>query len=72
MLLDQDGNILRDARKIIYPGSNGDAWWDNEQLMARIRSATEIFEAAHPDCQALFIFNQTSAHASLMLFEPSR
>ena len=65
VLLDQDGNILRDAQKIIYPGSNGDAWWDNEQLMAQIRSAIEIFEAAHPDCQALFIFDQSSAHASL-------
>lgn len=65
VLLDQDGNILCDARKIIYPGSNGDAWWDNKQLMAQIRSAIEIFEAAHPDCQALFIFDQSSAHASL-------
>ena len=25
----------------------------------------EIFDAAHPDCQALFIFDQSSAHASL-------
>ena len=51
--------------KIIYPGSNGDPWWGTEQLMAQIRSAIEIFEAAHPDCQALFIFDQSSAHASL-------
>ena len=65
VLLDENGNILCDARKIIYPGSNGDPWWDTEQLMAQIRSAIEIFEAAHPDCQALFIFDQSSAHASL-------
>ena len=25
----------------------------------------DIFEAAHPDCQALFVFDQSSAHASL-------
>ena len=25
----------------------------------------EIFDAVHPDCQALFIFDQSSAHASL-------
>jgi len=33
--------------------------------MDQIRSAIEIFETAHPDCQALFIFDQSSAHASL-------
>lgn len=31
----------------------------------QIKSAIEIFEAAHPGCQALFIFDQSSAHASL-------
>ena len=30
-----------------------------------MKSAIKIFEAAHPDCQALFIFDQSSAHASL-------
>jgi hypothetical protein len=65
VLLDEDGRIIRDARKIIYPGSNGDPWWDTKQLMDQIRSAIEIFETAHPDCQALFIFDQSSAHASL-------
>ncbi|KAF7984968.1 hypothetical protein HWV62_9917 [Athelia sp. TMB] len=65
VLLDENGQIVRDARKIIYPGSNGDPWWDNKQLMEQIKSAIEIFEAAHPDCQALFIFDQSSAHASL-------
>lgn len=33
--------------------------------MVQMRSAVEIFEAAHPDCQALFVFDQSSAHASL-------
>jgi hypothetical protein len=33
--------------------------------MDQIRSAIEIFKTAHPDCQALFIFDQSSAHASL-------
>ena len=65
MLLNGDSQIIWDARKIIYPGSNGDPWWDTKQLMDQIRSAIEIFETAHPDCQALFIFDQSSAHASL-------
>ncbi len=28
-------------------------------------TAINIFDATHPNCQALFIFNQSSAHASL-------
>ena len=39
--------------------------WDNSQLMDQMRSAIETFKAAHPDCQALFIFDQSSAHTSL-------
>ena len=65
VLLDETGRIIRDARKIIYPGSNGDSWWDTDQLLVQVESAMEIFEAAHPDCQALFVFDQSSAHASL-------
>lgn len=65
VLQDQDGKIIRDARKIIFPGANGDPWWDTEQLIVQIKSAIEIFKAAHPCCQALFIFDQSSAHASL-------
>lgn len=59
------GEITRDARKVIYPGSNGDAWWDTAQLLVQMKDAISIFEEAHPDCQALFIFDQSSAHASL-------
>ncbi|KAF8230683.1 hypothetical protein L208DRAFT_111515 [Tricholoma matsutake] len=33
--------------------------------MDQIKYAIEIFESAHPDCEALFIFDQSSAHASL-------
>jgi hypothetical protein len=65
VLMDADGKITEDARVIIYPGSNGDSWWDTKQLLAQITSAIHIFENAHPDCQALFIFDQSSAHASL-------
>ena len=65
VLLDENGHIVHDARKVIYPGNNGDPWWDTDQLLVQVKSAMEIFEAAHPDCQALFVFDQSSAHASL-------
>ena len=68
IIRDNDGIVLEgnDARKIIYPGANGDPWWDTQQLLEQIRTkAVPIFEHAHPNCQALFIFDQSSAHASL-------
>lgn len=65
ILTDENGDVVEDARKIIYPGSNGDPWWDTEQLIQQVERAIKIFEKAHPDCTALFIFDQSSAHASL-------
>ncbi|ESK81211.1 hypothetical protein Moror_2257 [Moniliophthora roreri MCA 2997] len=60
-----DGTIKSEAWKIIHPGSNGDAWWDHEQLLKQVDKAIEVFEEAHPDCQALFVFDQSSTHAAL-------
>jgi hypothetical protein len=65
ILVDADGNVLRDSMKVIYPGSNGDPWWDTQQLLKQMVDAIDIFEAAHPNKQSLFIFDQSSAHASL-------
>jgi hypothetical protein len=63
---DGDRNVVQDAHKIIYPGSNGDAWWDTEQLLKQVKSAIGIFETAHPNCTLLFIFDQSSAHGLLL------
>ena len=65
VLLDESGQVIQDAQKVIYPRANGDHWWDTKQLMDQIKYAIKIFESAHPDCKALFIFDQSSAHASL-------
>jgi hypothetical protein len=65
VIRDQNGAILQDARKIIYLGSNGDPWWNTEQLLAQVKEAIKIFKIAHPESQALFIFDRSSAHASL-------
>lgn len=59
-----DGNVVRDARKIIYPGKNGDAWWDTKQLHTQVVEAIDIFEQQHPGCIAVFVFDQSSAHNS--------
>jgi hypothetical protein len=61
-----DGSISHSARKVIFPGSNADPYWDCAQLIEQVKSlAIPTFEAAHPGCQALFIFDQSSAHAAL-------
>ncbi|CDO77934.1 hypothetical protein BN946_scf184610.g1 [Trametes cinnabarina] len=65
VLLDANGEIVEDARKIIFPGSNGDPWWDMAQLIEQVKRAITIFERAHPGCTALFVFDQSSAHAAL-------
>ena len=57
--------FICDSMKIIYPGSQGDAWWDTDQLLVQMADAIEVFELAHLGKQALFIFDQSSAHASL-------
>ena len=62
---DEDGRVVKDARCITYPGANGDAWWDHTQLLAQVDKAIAIFEEAHFDCVALFVFDHSSAHASL-------
>ena len=65
VIQDEHGNVVKDAWVIIYPGAKGDAWWDMEQLLKQMDKAITIFDEAHPDCQALFVFDQLSAHASL-------
>ena len=62
---DNEGNIIKDAQHIINPGANGDAQWDHTQLLQQVDSAMDISKELHPDCTALFIFNQSSAHTSL-------
>jgi hypothetical protein len=42
-----------------------DAWWDHTQLLVQVDKAIEIFDEVHPDCIALFVFDQLSAHALL-------
>jgi hypothetical protein len=64
--MNDDGIIQRSAHTIIFLGSNGDPYWDCLQLINQVKSlAIPVFEEAHPGCQALFIFDQSSAHASL-------
>ena len=46
IIRDADENIICDACKIIYPSSNGDPWWDCNQLLVQIKDSIDIFEEA--------------------------
>jgi hypothetical protein len=53
------------AATVIYPGKNGDNWWDMEQLCHQVQhKAIPIFETLHPNSQAVFIFDCSSAHGA--------
>ena len=69
MIANTDGMVYEDndAQKIVYPGAAGNPWWwDTSQLLEQMHTkAIPIYEHAYPGCQALFIFDQSSAHASL-------
>ena len=65
VICDHDGVILKDAWYITYSGASGDPWWGHIQLLAQMDNTLSIFKELHPGCAALFIFDQSSAHASL-------
>ncbi|GAA5975658.1 hypothetical protein JCM11641_003559 [Rhodosporidiobolus odoratus] len=60
---DKNG-VKHEARTVIYPGALGDAWWDLKQLKVQIERTIIIFDTMYPGCQALFVFDQSSAHSS--------
>ncbi|PCH36576.1 hypothetical protein WOLCODRAFT_82413, partial [Wolfiporia cocos MD-104 SS10] len=62
---DSSGEIVKDAWQVIYPGTNGNAWWDSAQLLAQVKAAIAIHNELHPDKQAVWVFDQSSNHAAL-------
>ena len=65
IVCNEEGDVVKDVRRIIYLGVSGDPWWDHKQLLVQVNKAIEIFEEVHPNCITLFVFNQSSAHTSL-------
>jgi hypothetical protein len=65
IVYNQEGIVVRDARCITYPGMSGDPWWNHKQLLTQVNNMISIFDKAYPGCIALFVFDQSSAHASL-------
>src|SRR6266851_4639183 len=53
IVCDEEGDIVKDVQCIIYPGVDGDAWWDQDQLLVQVDKAIAIFEEVHPSCVAV-------------------
>lgn len=51
-----------ETRRKIEPGKNGQEYWNLEQLCQQLRIALKVFDKLHPDKQALFVFDNSSAH----------
>jgi hypothetical protein len=52
--------------KIIRPGKNGDGYWDNADLVKQVKEqALPIFRILHPDCDALFAFDNSANHHAM-------
>ena len=55
-----------EARMIIKPGKNGDGYWKNEDLVKQLREkAIPIFKILHPNCDALFAFDNSQNHHAM-------
>ncbi|TFK29060.1 hypothetical protein FA15DRAFT_678128 [Coprinopsis marcescibilis] len=63
--LPPEQQVPEHARVIIYPGKNGDAWWDAKQLIDQVKTrAIPIFEKLYPGAVAEFFFDQLTAHSA--------
>jgi hypothetical protein len=56
-------NVPSETVMLIKPGKNHDGYWDCEDLVAQTRDrAIPIFKILHPECDALFVFDNSSGH----------
>lgn len=58
------GKILA-TLQIIKPGKNADGYWGNKDLDAQTKLAIVLFEILHPDCIAVFAFDNSANHHAL-------
>ncbi|EDR02992.1 uncharacterized protein LACBIDRAFT_307799 [Laccaria bicolor S238N-H82] len=62
-----NGEVLKEAHQIIYPGSNGDPWWESKQLIDQVKNkAIPVFKEVHPgspDALKAFEMNKSNGGA---------
>ena len=51
------------SRKFFKAGSGRDGWWTSADMIKQLKEdAIPLFEALHPDCVGVFLFDQSSNH----------
>ena len=54
------------ATETITPGKNDDGWWTAEHLSMQFKAkAIPMFNYLHPDCVAVFLFDNSTNHGAL-------
>lgn len=51
-----------DSTQIIRPGANSEGYWTNADLVSQTKKAMWIFKILHPNCDALFVFDNSANH----------
>jgi len=63
LLPDGEQLVYTDACITMYPGTNRDGWWKNEDVVKQVKErAIPIFERTHPGKVALFMFDNSCNH----------
>ena len=55
-------DVSADATVIIKPGMNAEGYWKNSVIETACRKAFPIFRILHPDCDGLFMFDNSQNH----------
>ncbi|ODQ71801.1 hypothetical protein LIPSTDRAFT_190 [Lipomyces starkeyi NRRL Y-11557] len=57
--------MARVVRVILEPGKNRQGYWKSPQMCEQLEHAIQVFEKLHPDCLALFCFEQSRNHQAV-------
>ncbi|EIE76273.1 hypothetical protein RO3G_00977 [Rhizopus delemar RA 99-880] len=53
------------SRKLFKAGTARDGWWTSKHMVEQLKEdATGLFEALHPNCVAVFLFDNSSNHGA--------
>ncbi len=51
-------------REILEPGANREGYWKSGDMIRQLQGAIDSFKIMHPQCTAVFIFDQSSNHCA--------
>ena len=53
------------SRKLFKAGESRDGWWTSKDMVAQLKDhVIGQFESLHPDCRAVFLFDNSSNHGA--------